>query len=155
MFRQRFTSFESYSNITIHELFNQSELNSAGHLVANHLETSIFISDSLGHLHVKSLPIQAQYAPVHAIVILDYDRDGNEDMILCGNEHHFKIRIGQSDANYGCLLKGKKDGSFEYMDQIHSGLHITGDVRCIVPLSYNLLLFGINHQPVIAYQLKQ
>jgi hypothetical protein len=153
MFRQRFPSFESYSNVTIQDLFNPGDLKDAGHLMVNHLETSCFISDSSGKYHLVDLPVQAQYAPVHTINVMDYNHDGNVDMVLCGNEHHFKIRIGQADANYGVLLKGYGNGRFEYTDQAHSGLNVHGDVRSTIYIN-NILLLGINNQPTAAYNMK-
>ena len=154
MFRQRYPSFESYSNISIHDLFKESELKAVGHYSANHLETSVFISDSTGHFQFKSLPIQAQYAPVHTINIVDFDHDGMEDLLICGNEHHFKIRIGQADANYGVLLKGSGNGNFNYIDQSKSGLNINGDVRSAIFIN-NTLILGINNKSSIAYKLNK
>jgi hypothetical protein len=64
-----------------------------------------------------------------------------------------KLRFGKSDANYGVLLKNDGKGNFSYIDQRHSGFQLRGDVRSVVEVN-NMLLFGINQQPVKAYKLK-
>ncbi len=151
--RSRFTTFKSYADVTLEEIFNES-LPSAGRWNVNHLETTLFESSIDGKFKVTSLPLEAQYAPVHTISLLDYDNDGNKDMLLCGNESHFKLRLGKSDANYGVLLKGNSDGTFHYINQAKSGFQIRGDVRSVIEIN-KMLLFGICEQPIVAYKTKK
>ena len=150
--RKRFTSYESYANTTLNDLFSAEELSNAGHLSANYLETSILISTSSGKHEMRALPAEAQFAPVYAIQALDFDKDGNQDLLLCGNNSHLKLRLGKSDANYGMLFQGDGKGDFSYVDQVTSGLKIRGDVRCVVQIG-DVLLFGINQQALAAYRL--
>ena len=79
-------------------------------------------SGSDGKFHLSPLPVQAQYSPVCAIHVLYYDKDGNEDVLLCGNINQAKLRFGKWDANYGVLLKGDGKGNFQYISQAASGL---------------------------------
>jgi len=149
--RTRFTDYKSYADITINELFTPDELRSAGHLQANELLTSYFEMGNDGKFHLKTLPLQAQFSPVFVLSAFDYDQDGNEDLFLGGNVHNARIRFGNSDANYGTLLKGDGKGNFQYIDQHKSGFHIIGDVRGVLQIN-NLLLFGINGGSVKAYK---
>ena len=151
--RSRFTTFKSYADVTLEEIFKES-FPSAGHLAVNHLETTLFESSTEGKFKVTSLPIEAQYAPVHTITLLDFDDDGSQDMLLCGNESRFKLRLGKSDANYGVLLKGNSDGTFHYINQAKSGFQIRGDVRSVIEIN-KALLFGICEQPIVAYKTKK
>jgi len=117
------------------------------------METSFFESGTDGKFHLSPLPVEAQYAPVCSIHVLDYDKDGSEDILLCGNMNHAKLRLGKWDANYGVLLKGNGKGSFRYISQPVSGFKLRGDVRSVVEIN-RTLLFGIGEQPVRAYQLR-
>ena len=45
------------------------------------METTLFISSADGKYETLPLPPEVQYAPVHAIKILDYDRDGRMDLV--------------------------------------------------------------------------
>jgi hypothetical protein len=148
--RTRFTDYKGYANATINDVFTAEEMKDAGHLQANYLQTAFFESNASGQLQLKTLPVQTQYTPVYTITPLDYNHDGNEDLLLCGNINHARLRSGKYDANYGLLLQNDGKGGFTYIDQQRSGLYIKGDVRCVLPLN-NLLLFGINQQPVKAY----
>jgi hypothetical protein len=151
-FRAQYPNYESYANATLTDLFDAATLEKAGHLSANCLQTSLFLSTPSGTFTQASLPVQAQYAPVHAIAVLDADGDGNDDLLLAGNESHAKIRLGRMDANFGVLLRGDGRGGFGYVDQPRSGLYLTGDVRGVTRLNHTLL-FGIGEAKPRAYRL--
>jgi len=95
--------------------------------------------------------LEVQSSPVFTITTLDYDHDGNKDLLLCGNINKARLRFGKSDANYGILLKGDGKGHFIYVPQLKSGFHLWGDVRSVLEVN-NTLLFGINGQGVKAYK---
>jgi hypothetical protein len=153
--RSRFTTFKSYADISLQDVFKPEELSTAGHLVADRMETTCFLSSSTDDkFRASPLPLQSQFAPVYAIEILDFDKDGSEDLLLCGNNSSTKLRLGKSDANYGVLLKGNGKGGFQYVDQLQSGLKITGDVRSMISID-KYLLFGLCQQFLKAYSLKK
>ncbi len=151
MMRKRFTTYERYADATLDSIFTSDELKDVNYLKANQLTTSYFPSDSLGHFHLKELPIQAQYAPVYTLTSLDYDLDGNEDVLLCGNMAQARLRFGKYDANYGVLLKGNGKGGFHYVPQKQSGFSLKADVRSVININ-NTLLFGINQQVLVAFK---
>ncbi|WP_420150048.1 VCBS repeat-containing protein [Spirosoma sp.] len=153
MLRHRFTNYDSYSNATLTDVFKPEELQDAEKLTANELKTMYFASTPAGKFTEKSLPLAAQISPIFTITSLDYNRDGKKDMLLCGNTSQVRLRFGRSDANYGLLLRGDGRGGFTAMPQSQSGFQLTGDVRSVLAMG-NTLLFGINQQPVRAYQLR-
>lgn len=152
--RTRYTDYKGYADATLKDIFTPEELTNAKHLEANFLQTAYFESGAGGKFQQKTLPIQAQFAPVYTTTMLDYDRDGNEDILLCGNINHARLRFGKYDANYGILLKGDGKGNFKYVNQQQSGFNLWGDVRSVVNIN-NTLLFGINQKPIKAYKVKQ
>ena len=154
MMRTRFTDYKNYADVTIKEIFTSDELKEANHLYANYLKTAYFESGADGKFHEKILPLQAQFSPVYSIAVLDYDLDGNDDILLAGNINHARLRFGKYDANYGTLLKGDGKGKFAYIPQQQSGFTLRGDVRSILTINNNLL-FGVNQQPLKAYKLNK
>jgi hypothetical protein len=147
--RTRFTDYKSYADAKINDIFTAEELKDAGHLQANFLKTAYFESSANGKLHEKPLPLQAQFSPVYTITSLK-NNSGNEDILLCGNVNHARLRFGKYDANYGVLLKGDGKGNFTYVSQSESGFHLWGDVRSVININ-NTLLFGINQSDMKAY----
>jgi len=153
-YRSQYATYESYADATLETIFTPEDLKDVGHLTANHLQTTLFLSSKTNKFKASPLPAEAQYAPVHTITVLDFDKDGNEDVLLCGNNLHTKIRLGRMDANYGFLLKGNGKGNFQYLHQSLSGFKLKGDVRSVVQIN-DLLLFGINEKKMVSYQLKK
>jgi hypothetical protein len=151
--RTRFPDYKSYADAGLHDIFTPEELRGAKKLSANCFSTSLFLSNSQHKLKSVTLPLEAQYAPVHAMNVLDYNHDGKIDVLLAGNQNQARLRFGKADANYGVLLQGNGQGNFTYVPQTKSGLQLKGDVRSILSLN-NLLLVGVNQQPVKAYKWK-
>ena len=62
--------------------------------------------------------------------------------------------MGAIEANRGCLLANQGGLNFEYINQLVSGLNITGDVKSALTLKSNgknILLVGATDQPLQAY----
>ncbi|HEY6978452.1 MAG TPA: VCBS repeat-containing protein [Chitinophagaceae bacterium] len=152
--RKHFADFQTYADITMDDLFESNILKNAGHLVADHMATTCFISNASGKFEVRKLPVQAQYSPVYTIDTMDFNGDGNTDLLLCGNNSFTKIRLGKFDANYGVLLAGDGKGNFRYIKQTESGFHIRGDVRSCVGVN-DKIYFGICGEKLIAYTMKK
>jgi len=153
MMRPRFSDYKSYADATIDQVFTPEEMKGAKQLSANYLATACFVSNSKGKLQLAKLPEQAQYSPVYSITSFDYDHDGNDDLLLCGNIDHARIRMGKYDANYGILLKGDGKGNYKYISQQQSGFNLSGDVRGALKIS-DILLFSLDKNRLKAYKME-
>jgi hypothetical protein len=152
--RKRFSNFKSYADVTMDDLFQNNELKDAGHLAADHMSTTLFISTPSGKFKVAELPKEIQYAPVYTIDQMDFNGDGNSDLLICGNNSHTKIRLGKFDANYGILLAGDGKGNFNYIKQNESGFNVWGDVRSCIQIN-DKIYFGINGRNLVSYTLSK
>ncbi len=150
--KPKFNSFSSFADATLTTIFKADELEKSKKLKVTHLHSCILMSNSAKY-QIENLPLMTQVSPVYSIIGMDYNHDGFEDLVLTGNNHHYKIRIGQMDANHGILLKNNGAGNFEYIPQQISGFKLTGDVRSVIKLKDDILLFGINGGSVQTYQL--
>ena len=68
------------------------------------------------------------------MAIIDIDKDGDEDVMMAGNESDVRVRVGKSDANTGQILINDGKGNFSYLPPSRSGIHISGDVRSILKI---------------------
>jgi enediyne biosynthesis protein E4 len=151
--RVRFPDYTTYSNATLEKIFTGPELDNATTLKADNLKT-LMLENKGGKFEVKELPVEAQFAPVHAVALVDVDSDGDKDVILGGNETMVRVRIGRSDANEGILLLNDGNGNFTYVEQSRSGLNLRGDVRDIEAISSNgktVLIVGETAMPIKSY----
>jgi hypothetical protein len=128
---KKYPKYEMYKNQRITDIFAPEQLKSAVHLEVNLLETSVFINDGTGKFIRKSLPAEAQFAPVYAACIFDYNNDNNPDILLGGNLNNVKPEVGSYDASYGAILEGNGQGGFNYVSAKHTGFRLNGEVRDI------------------------
>jgi hypothetical protein len=149
--RKKFTSYESFSKATIRDFFSADQLKAGGHLRMDFAETVVLENTGKAFV-VHRLPVQAQYAPVHAVAVGDFNGDGHKDILLAGNTSTFRLRIGKMDANHGVLLAGTGPLAFRYVPQAQSGFRLRGDVKDVRVLRENTLIFSLNDGPVRVYR---
>jgi len=151
--RPKFTSYESYSNAKLMDIFGENELKDAKKLEANYLKTVLLTQNAQGKFEEKALPIEVQFSPIYTITVTDFDQDGRKDLVMCGNLNKSRLKFGKYDANYGLLLKGDGKGQFVSIAQRQSGFNLQGDVRSAVSMKSHIL-FGINQQGIRAFKTK-
>jgi len=153
--RSKYTNYASYSDAQLNNIFSSNDLKGATELKVTTLET-IYLENT-GHGFVRhDLPAEAQFAPVYAITLLDYNKDGNTDMMIGGNQSSIRIRMGVIDANFGQLFEGNGKGGFSYVPQSKSGLKITGDIKSLQMIDIGgvkYMMAGINNYGVETYKL--
>ncbi len=153
--RQKFTSYSSYANAQLTDIFSPKELQEATMLKAATLAT-VYLENKNGKMMPHALPKEAQFAPVYAMTTLDYNQDGHLDLIVVGNQSAIRIRMGVIDANYGQLFEGDGQGNFTYVPQATSGFDIKGDAKSLEKIKIQndtYLLVGINNAGVESYKL--
>jgi len=147
----RFDSYEAYANATLDDLLTASEREAAGRWSVDQLKTSLFVLGADGAFERRSLPVEAQFAPVFAAEPLDYNGDGHTDLLLAGNANETRVRFPKYDANHGLLLRGDGRGGFAAVPQRRSGFAVQGDVRGLATIG-SRLLFGRNRAALTAYR---
>ncbi|HLO81167.1 MAG TPA: VCBS repeat-containing protein, partial [Chitinophagaceae bacterium] len=126
--RQKYPTYDSYADVKITDVLTPEQLQKASVLSVNYLSTT-WLENVNGTFVARSLPVQADFSPVYAIHIDDFNKDGKKDILLLGNIEQTRIKIGKIDANQGVVLLGDGKGNFKYDEQTESGLKIGGCVR--------------------------
>ncbi len=155
--RSKFTDYASYSGAQLNNIFSEVDLKDAEVRQATVLET-VYLENKQNKFVLHSLPHQAQFSPLYAMTLVDYNKDGNMDIVMAGNQSSIRIRIGVIDANFGQLFEGDGKGNFTYVPQTQSGLSIIGDTKSLQSVKINedwFLLVGINNVGTQMYKLKK
>jgi hypothetical protein len=126
--RSKYTSYAAFGASRIEDILPASELKQATVLEAHVFANSVAINTGKGFT-LSSLPVEAQFAPVYATTVEDFDHDGKLDLLLAGNFYGVTPVQGRYDAGYGLLLRGSGDGRFEAVDLAQSRVVIDGQVR--------------------------
>jgi hypothetical protein len=127
--KKKYLKYNSYKNQQINDIFEQPLLKSALKLQAYTLETAVYLNTGKGQFVKSPLPVEAQFSPVYALSIHDFDEDGNEDILLGGNFYQSKPEVGRYDASYGLFLKGNGSGKFVALAAKDSGFRLNGQTK--------------------------
>src|SRR5690606_16458043 len=128
MLKSRYVNYSDYADQQLTDIFPQDVLNTALVLKAVNFHSSCMENLGNGKFKLRSLPQMAQFAPVHAMAVNDFNGDGNLDVLLAGNFYGNRVKFGRIDANSGTLLLGKGNGEFD-VEKNNSGLMVKGEVR--------------------------
>jgi hypothetical protein len=127
--RSRYLTYADFGASRIEDVFAESELQPAEVLEARVFASSLAVNNGDGTFTLQPLPIEAQFAPIYAVLVDDFDGDGHRDLLAAGNFHGVPPVLGRYDAGYGLLLLGDGEGRFQSVDMGVSGLVIQGQVR--------------------------
>lgn len=152
MMRSRFTSYASYANAALPEVFSETELADAKRLEADCFKTMAFLQSENGGFEEMALPIEVQFSPVYTILPVDVKADGQTDLLFFGNAENARLRFGKYDANMGLLVEQVERNHWKSVSQSKSGFRIRGDVRSGL-LMGDRLLIGHHSDGVLMYRL--
>ena len=134
-FRKKFTNYKSFANATVKEIFQNDDLKNALMLKANYLQSAYIENKGKGIFKISPLPIEAQFAPLFGLSTGDFNDDGNEDIIINGNDFGVEVGQGRLDALNGLMMLGNGKGNFLPQSIQESGILIPGDGKALVSLT--------------------
>lgn len=156
--KKKYLLNKDYAVINVDELFkiiDQKDM-----LVLKCETTSTVWIENIGNGHFKmhQLPLEAQIAPVNAIVANDFDHDGNMDLLLGGNEYQTESATGRYDASYGQFLKGDGRGLFTSVKPTQSGFIVSGDMKNLKTITnkkqHQFVLAAVNNDSLKCFEIK-
>ena len=76
----------------------------------------------------------AQLGPISCVLVDDFDRDGNLDALLAGNDFNAESIFGRFDAITGIFLKGDGQGNFKAFSSSESGFYLPNHASSLIQL---------------------
>jgi hypothetical protein len=143
--RTRYPTHASFGASRIRNIIPGKALRRARVLEADTLASVIALNRGDGTFELRPLPIEAQFAPVYASLVRDFDGDGKTDLLLAGNFYGTQPIEGRYDASYGLFLRGDGHGGFTAVDMEQSGLAIDGQVRHLARLKDGRIVVARNN----------
>jgi hypothetical protein len=151
--RARFKDYTTYAETPFRKSFLDEELKDAIKLKAERFETSYLENLGNGKFQFHNLPSEIQLSPVFGMLVEDFDRDGNLDVMTVGNSFSTEVNIGRYDAQGSLFLKGNGKGDFTAK---HSFFSINGDNKSITKIhskdNESVLLIGANSEKLKVYK---
>jgi hypothetical protein len=151
--KKKFPDYKSYKNATIDVVLDENQRKAATVKTVNQMETLIFKNEGNLNFTPVKLPIQANLTPIYAICIADFDGDGDEDILMGGNLYKVKPEVGRYDASFGVYLQNNGDFRFT-VPKNNSGFHVDGEIRDIIKVDNQVLVFR-NNDSAVGFKIKQ
>lgn len=131
MLKKRYQRFDEYAKATMSELLLpvKEKIN----YVARAYEQRSVIIRNLGkdQFSLQPLPDAVQRSPITDIMTTDLNKDGNDDLVVVGNDYAVEPVEGQHDGGVGMILFGDGRGTFTPVPPRQSGFWVEGDARRI------------------------
>lgn len=121
--------YKDYGNKSIDELFSKEVMARSKVLEVKVLASTLFLSGPRGYTSIP-LPLEAQFSPVYSLLIMDFDKDGTDDLVAGGNQYEVKPQFGRFDASFGWLFRGRNDGG-RFSFKRGEDLGVKGQIRDI------------------------
>jgi enediyne biosynthesis protein E4 len=154
--RKKALKHRDYAAKTIQDLFDANQLKKATLKQANFLHSIIAWNEGNGNFSIQELPLEAQLSSVCAILVKDFNKDGQLDLLLGGNHFNFQPQFGRMDASYGEMYLNQGNRQFKHLRSTQSGIRIAGQIRDFAPISIkgkDHLLIGVNNDKVRMFRL--
>ncbi|WP_245167575.1 VCBS repeat-containing protein [Croceivirga sp. JEA036] len=150
--KKTFPDYNSFKDKSMDQMFTPDLVNSSKKIETNILESVILKNKGNGEFEVIVLPIEAQFTSIFSIQNLDYDHDGDQDLIVAGNLFGVKPEVGKYDGLKGLVLENK--GDFKFVPHKEGlGLKIEGEVRDMHIIN-NILVVSRNNDTILTFELK-
>ncbi|GAB2840214.1 VCBS repeat-containing protein [Ferruginibacter profundus] len=143
--RKKFIRYKDYSGTTLDKLFTPEQQQGMDVYKSNFFESGVLLNNGNGSYHFVAFPEQAQFSNINDMVIDDFDKDGNKDILVCGNTYDPAVMVGNIDASSILLLKGNGKGSFTAVSHATDGLKVRGESRKLVYLKENNVLMVLKN----------
>jgi hypothetical protein len=153
---ERFDTFDQFAVASLAEIYTPECLEGATEFRANTLESGVLINDGSATFRFVPLPRLAQAAPGFGVALTDVDADGFVDALIAQNFHAPQPETGNMDGGTGLFLRGRGDGTFDFVWPDESGLLIPGDGKSLALTDFNGdgwvdVLVGLNNAPLHAF----
>ena len=152
----KFSSFQSFAEANLTEIYGREKLENALHYKADLLESVFIENKGNGKFEIKKLPVEAQFSPIQDYMFFDIDKDGVNEILSVGNMYNTEVETPRLDASYGNIIKYRED-KFSIINSKLSGFSSKGDARdiCILKTVGNqqLLLITNNNEALNIFKI--
>ncbi len=154
--RDKYPTYADYAGESIRDIFPNKQLEAATIRQATEFASILLLNNGDETFSSRPLPVEAQFSPIYAILVDDFNQDGYQDMLLGGNFSGVPPDQGRYDASYGSLLLGDGTGTFTPVSLQNSGFVVTGEVRQIKALQTaagkTLIMVARNNDTVLMFR---
>jgi hypothetical protein len=156
----KFPTYKSFAEATVSDIYTKKVLNESLHLQAETFASCYLENIGNGKFKIQKLPNEAQLSLINDMIIDDFDKDGNLDILAAGNLFNVEIVTPRNDSGVGVFLKGDGTGSFKSIPARLSGFFVPKEVKALSLIHLNnadkdkAVLVGNNNEKLQIFKSK-
>lgn len=154
--QEKYTTYRSFGDATLDKVYGKNILDSGLHYEAKMFSSSYIENKGNGKFEIKALPNMAQISCVNSILLYDFDKDGNKDILIAGNMHGSEVETPRNDAGIGLWLKGNGAGDFTPVSSRKSGFYapyVVNEMKLLKGNNRTIILLGNNNERLQSFVL--
>lgn len=147
--KEKFPTFNEFASATIDDIYG-SQLGKALNYKATTFANSYIENLGNGKFKISKLPNELQFSCVQSMIIKDFNKDGNLDILGAGNLYTAEVETPRNDASIGFLALGNGKGQFLFQPFEKSGVFLKGDVKDMADIKISddesFIIVGLNNE---------
>jgi hypothetical protein len=154
----KFPTCEAFGEATVSDIYTQKALDESLHLQAETFASYYFENDGKGNFKKQKFPNEAQLSSINGIIIDDFNKDGNLDILAAGNLFNMEIVTPRNDGSIGVYMEGDGKGGFKIKPAGETGFFAPNDVKSLALIKLQngekLVLVGNNNEKLQIFKLE-
>ena len=154
----KFPTYEEFGEASVSDIYTRKALDQSLHLQTETFASCYFenIGDCTFKMH--ELPNEAQLSSINDMIIEDFNKDGNLDILAAGNLFNMEIVTPRNDGSIGVYLEGDGKGGFKIRPAGETGFFAPNDVKSLALIKLKaedkLALVGNNNGKLQIFKIK-
>ena len=128
--KNEISSYAEFGASNLYSIYGES-IKTALNYKADNFSSGIFWNDGEGQFAFSRIDYRLQLSPVQDIEIIDYNKDGKNDIIGVGNWFVAEIETPRADSGQGFILLNNGNREFEFVSSDRTGFIANKDARKI------------------------
>jgi hypothetical protein len=158
LIRKKYGTYAEFAGQTIEQVFGE-KLKRTTTYSAKMMSSVMLMNNRKGNYLIRKLPKEAQWSPIFAFLVADFNEDQKPDILSAGNFYGVLPYEGRYDADNGTLLLGQGNFPFKVLPYQESGIMLDGEIRDIKSIrtisGKTLYAFSRNSGPMLFYRLAE
>jgi len=154
----KFPTYEEFGEATVSDIYTRKALDESLHLKAETFASCYFENDGKGNFRIHNFPNEAQLSSINDMIIDDFNKDGNLDILAAGNLFNMEIVTPRNDGSIGVYMEGDGKGSFKLKPSVETGFFVPNDVKSLALVKLKtgdkLVLAGNNNGKLQRFKIK-
>lgn len=125
---QKYPTYGQFAQADIGDILGVANIDSSLVYEARTFEHTIFINENNQFKKTVSLPVASQISLMRGMVLWDWDKDGQKDLLSVGNLKDTEVETVAYDAGVGAVLLAKNK-ELKALPVCESGWQVSGEAR--------------------------